>query len=95
MNGKKWLYELCDRILKVDNVTLPNLIANRVIIPELLIHNCTPENIDRHLTALLADSDERQQQLSDYGTVMQLLGTDNCAVNTATRIFNLIKEKKA
>lgn len=94
MTGNKWLYSFYRRLLKGNYVTLPNLIANRGIIPELLIHQCSPENIDHHLALLLADSSERRQQLDGYAEVMTLLGTDNCAANTAACIANLISAPK-
>lgn len=90
MNGSKWLYSFYRRLLKGNYVTLPNLIADRAIIPELLIHHCSPHNIDSHLTALLADSEERSRQLRGYEEVMELLGSADCAVNTAHHIIKLI-----
>ena len=41
MNGSEQLYKFYSRLIKGKYVTLPNLIADEPIIPELLIHQCT------------------------------------------------------
>lgn len=92
MNGKKWLYNFYRRLLKGKYVTLPNLIANAPIIPELLLHQCTPTTIDRHLTQLLDDGPQRQAQLDGYRQMATLLGNQNCTAQTAERIANLLKQ---
>lgn len=42
-NGSKLSYDIMRRILNVDHVALPNIIAGHTIIPEMLLHECTPE----------------------------------------------------
>lgn len=90
MGGNKWLYRFYRKLLKGKYVTLPNLIANSPIIPELLIHHCTPDNINAHLTSLLMESPERRQQLQGYKQIIDILGTNNCAQTTAQIITSFI-----
>lgn len=89
MNGKKWLYKLCRRLMKGKYVTLPNLIADECVIPELLIHMCTAESIDQHLSALLPDSPQRQGQLDGYRRMLSRLGDSNCATLAAQKLTSL------
>lgn len=49
------------------------------IIPEMLVHNCTPEAVDRQLTPLLDDTPEREAQLKGYDEVRQKLSTSTSA----------------
>ncbi|MBR1804088.1 MAG: lipid-A-disaccharide synthase [Muribaculaceae bacterium] len=91
MNGKKWLYKFYRRLLKGKYVTLPNLIADAPIIPELLLHHCTPDGIDSHLTPLLSDSPQRQAQLDGYRHMTTLLGDLNCSAETAQLIVNRLE----
>ena len=42
-------YEVISRLVKVDFVGLPNLLANRKIVPELIQYDATPENILKEL----------------------------------------------
>ena len=45
-----WLsYVLARSLIKVNFISLPNLILNRPLIPELIQHECTPENILKHI----------------------------------------------
>ncbi len=86
MNGKKLTYEVCRRLLKTQYVTLPNLIAGSPIIPELMVHHCDVDNVERHLTALLNDTPERQAQIDGYRLIANRLGTSYCT-QTAARLI--------
>lgn len=85
-NGRKWSYNLYRRLLTVDYVTLPNLINGKPIIPELLMHFCTVDSIDQHLTRLLDDTPERMAMLDGYHRLADLLGTNECTA-TAARLI--------
>lgn len=87
-NGSRLAYNLFKRILNVDYVSLPNLIADREIIPEQLLHNCTPELIDEKLTGLLGDTSARSAVLSGYADVRSRLGTVDAAAGAARLIVD-------
>lgn len=58
-------------------VALPNIIANRLLVPELLQDKATPEALSQAVLPLLqTHSDERQQQLSAFGEIHQQLRLD-------------------
>lgn len=86
-NGSKLTYKIMRKLVKVDFVSLPNLIAGREIIPELLLHECTADNISEHLTHLLRDTDERRAQLDAYEEMSERLGKSTAAETTATHIL--------
>lgn len=73
-NGMKISYKIMEKLLKVRYVSLPNLIANNNIVPELLVHNCTVENISRELGPLLQPSPKRDWQMAGYRTMNRKLG---------------------
>lgn len=57
------------------------------IIPEVLVHNCTPDNVDAQLSPLLSDTPQRTAQLRGYEEVKRKLATDTSAAKTvANRI---------
>lgn len=59
------------------------------IIPEVLVHNCTPEIVDRHLSPLLGDTPERAAQLHGYALLRDRLVTSHpAAENVAERIYS-------
>lgn len=90
-NGRRFAYEVMKRILKVKWVSLPNLIVGDTIIPELLIHQCTPESLARHLAPLLSGSPQRDRQLAGYKRMRTLLGHKSAPGQTAQAIYNSLK----
>ncbi len=87
-NGSRVSYELMSRILDVKYVTLPNLIVNRAIIPELLLHECTSRAVADCLRPLLREgSAEREAQLAGYAEMRAILGDDDAAATTAELIY--------
>lgn len=82
-NGKKLSYNIMRRIIKLDYVTLPNLIADQKVIPEMLVHQCTVENANAELEKLLPGKEGRAQQLHGYEIVREKLGTEHAADNAA------------
>lgn len=81
-NGLKIAYNLMKRVLHIPFVTLPNLIVNRSIVPEMLVHHCNPQEVDEALTALLKDS---SAQLEGYQELLQRLKTTGSASENAAR----------
>jgi lipid-A-disaccharide synthase len=93
MNGSKWLFKFYRKLIKGKYVTLPNLIVDDAIIPELLLHMCTPDMIDAHLTPLLTESAERQTMLEGYRRMQAILTTQDCTDNTAHLIIEALTSK--
>ncbi|KES15755.1 Lipid A disaccharide synthetase, partial [Gilliamella apis SCGC AB-598-P17] len=44
---------LAKKLIKTAYVSLPNILAGKEIVPELLQHDCTPENIANHVLPFL------------------------------------------
>ena len=87
-NGSKLAYNLMKALLSVKFVALPNLIAGRAIIPEMLLHSCTPEAVGNELAALMPDnSPQRKAQLDGYAEMRQCLGTTPAANNAARVVY--------
>lgn len=93
-NGSRLSYELFRRILKIPFVTLPNLISGREIIPEMLLHNCTPDKVDRHLRGLLPGEPRRETMIKDYGFMRTRLGNQEAADTAAKIIIQSLHQQK-
>ncbi len=91
-NGQRWAYELFKRILKISYVSLPNLIADAPVIPEMLLHKCNADDVTRELQAIVAGAEGREAQLAGYAKMRAALGTSNAAETTATAIVNDLKK---
>ena len=61
---------------KVPFVAMPNIIAGREIIPELLGENCQGKLIAEKVLLMLDDSKYRAQILADYAEVRRALGSE-------------------
>lgn len=92
MNGSKLLFKFYRKLIKGKYVTLPNLITDEAIIPELLLHNCSEENVDSWLSKLLADGDTRQTMLDGYSRMATILTQKDCAETTAQGIIEFINK---
>ncbi len=51
---KPLTYWLAQRLVKTDYVSLPNLLANAPLVPELIQDECNPENLAKHLSVYLS-----------------------------------------
>ena len=85
-NGSKWSYNFYRKLLSGKYVTLPNLITDEPVIPELLMHLCTVDSIDEQLSVLLGDTPERIAMLDGYRRLADRLGTNVCTT-TAARLI--------
>ena len=90
-NGSKWSYNFYRRLLSGKYVTLPNLITDEPVIPELLMHLCTVDSIDSHLTQLLGDTSERAAMLDGYRRLSERLGNDVCTATAARMIMESLR----
>jgi lipid-A-disaccharide synthase len=73
---------LLRRLVKVDSYTLPNLIAGRPIVPELLQEDAVPERVADAVLALL-EGPARTQQLEDLAAVRASLAKGGAARRAA------------
>lgn len=86
-NGSRLVYNIMSRWLKVKYVTLPNLISDSPVIPEMLLHHCNVDEVDAKLSPLLlTGSPERESQQAGYRRMRSILGSRNPAVTAAAAI---------
>ncbi len=57
------------------------------VVPEMLVHNCTPAMVARQLGPLLGDTPERRAQLDGYEVIRARLHTDVPAAETVARLL--------
>jgi lipid-A-disaccharide synthase len=62
------------RLVKLENVSLVNLVAGSGVMPELLQHDFTPQAVCDHLSALLTDPEVRQAQQTGIAGVQAKMG---------------------
>lgn len=75
-------------------MSLPNLIADSPVIPEMLVHLCTPDSVDAELCAILPGQKGRDRQIEGYDTIRRRLGDENAASTAARLITDDLKTLK-
>src|SRR6266852_1188265 len=78
-----WL--LGRRLVSVDTFAMPNLIAGRRVVPELIQCGFTAENVVRELTAIIADGPVRRQMQEGLQEVQQRLRDNEGGESPAMR----------
>ena len=82
-----WLTYLAARlVVKVKYLGMPNVLANREIVPEFIQHKAQPRAIAAAVARLLTDKTERTRMLTDFAGVAQKLGRGEASVNAAEAI---------
>jgi lipid-A-disaccharide synthase len=67
------------RVVKAPYANLVNLILDRLVVPELLLEECTPDRIDSALERLLSDEQARAAQVAGYRECLGILGRDGAS----------------
>ncbi len=91
-NGLRLTYAVMSRLLKIPYVTLPNLIAEEQIVPELLMHKCTVDEVRKNLRTILPGEKEREMQLLGYELIRQKLGQTEAATTAANLIVKDLRQ---
>ena len=89
-----WLTYLIARwMVKIDQISLPNILANQTIVPELIQGAATPERVAAEASALLNHSDAAHMQQRSLDAVHQQLQGGQAAL-AAHEVLRLIQVEK-
>ena len=87
-----WLTYLAARlVVKVKYLGMPNVLANREIVPEFIQHKAQPRAIAAAMARLLTDKTERERMLTDFACVAQKLGRGEASVKAAEAIVTELR----
>lgn len=82
-------YGIGKLLVKIDHIGLPNIMAKRRIIPELLQGDVTPENVERELANILDDDAVYAQMKADLAQVKIELGAPGAVQRVADVIASV------
>lgn len=82
-----WILYLGYLLLRcIKRVSLPNIIADKSIVPEIIQKDVTPLNITYEIEELLYNQDRREKNIKELGEVKELLSNKNSALEVAKLI---------
>jgi lipid-A-disaccharide synthase len=85
-----WLsYKIISSLVKVDYIALPNLLANKLLIPEFIQENLVPEQVCDTLLKILNDAQYVESIKSEFDELSVKLRR-NASLQAANAIFALI-----
>jgi lipid-A-disaccharide synthase len=85
-------YAIGSRLVKVPHFGLPNLVAGRRVMPELLQHEVTPEAVADHLHRILTDPAEYERQRQGLKEIQAAMGAPGAAERAAEAVRDVLAE---
>lgn len=81
--GPQFMYWIYLLVRCIKRVSLPNIIADKEIVPEIIQNKVTPLNISNKIEELLYDQAKREENIKELGQVKELLSNKNSALEVA------------
>lgn len=89
--GNPISFYIAKAVVKLQYISLANLILDKLIFKEILQNDCTPANISAELEALINQKTYRDAMLADYDKVHQLLGGGGASGRIAEAMIEELK----
>jgi lipid-A-disaccharide synthase len=83
-------YLLSKRLIKVNSVTMMNLLLERNVVHELLQRDATPEAMSNEVIRLVYDETRREALLAASHEVRALLGGPGASARTADHVVGML-----
>lgn len=83
-------YQIAKRLVKLEFISLVNLILNREVVKELIQNSFTVDEVSIQLEFILSESGQKQQK-KDYESLRTILGKGGASKKTAALIFKAVK----
>jgi lipid-A-disaccharide synthase len=85
-------YEIISRLLKIPHVALPNLLAQKELVPELIQQDATAEQVTRRLLDMLGDKHELESLKAEFATIHEQLKC-NAGDRAAHAVLDMISQR--
>ena len=89
--GNFFSYQIAKRIIKLDYISLVNLIMNQEVVKELIQNDFNRQNLKEELSKIL-DANHRKKIFTHYFELEQKLGGKGASEKTAELIYQKIKK---
>jgi lipid-A-disaccharide synthase len=82
-------YWIARRVVRLERIGLPNIVAGASVAPELVQHDCTPDRVAATLEPWLDDAHSRAEASARLGVVRQRLGEPGASRRAAALLREL------
>lgn len=86
-------YKIAKSLIKVDYISLVNLIAAKEVVKELIQDQMNTASVSRELKKIVEDTPERVEMLKEYEQLRTIMGNEKASQNTARLIIKYLKAK--
>lgn len=90
--GSSVSYQIAKRLVKIDYISLVNLILNKEAVKELIQSECTSKNIEKELLKVLPNGEKHEQLVIDYDHLIQILGKGGASDKVANGIMDFMDD---
>jgi lipid-A-disaccharide synthase len=80
-------------VLKTHWVSLPNIIMNKEVVPELIQKEMTVKKVRNELKKILFNELHREKIMKDYARLKGRMGTPDCSKRTAQKMVEILKNR--
>ena len=84
-------YNIMKRLITIDHIGLPNILAGKEIVKEMLQENASPENISAEIIKILNDTDYHQQMINELESVRAKLGHSGGSEKVAQLAYEMLQ----
>ncbi len=85
--GSSISYHIAKRLIKVDYISLVNLILQKEAVKELIQQECNTKNIERELKLILPGEKKHGQLKKDYADLLRILGEGGASMTAAAQVL--------
>lgn len=85
--GNAISYQIAKRLVKVDYISLVNLIADKEVVTELIQNELTVQNLRDEMDKIVSETDDRNKMLQAYSEMKNVLGSGGASKKVASLLL--------
>ena len=85
-------YAIGSRLVKVDHISLVNLVANKPVLKEFIQHEANEGNVVAEVSQLMVDGSYRQKMMEEYERVYQILDVGSASATAAAKMWSYLSD---
>jgi len=85
-------YELAKRLVKIDHIAMPNIVAGKTVVREFIQNDVNAELISDYIQSMLDDNSALKNLDKELNSIKNKLGSSNASENAAKIISSMLNE---